>query len=98
MYVNTITNLQKLTTLKKKVVVQKIFDLDSKGFPPRIHDVEDMANRLLTTYDATYVRLHWVSNFVKRQPELRTRWNRPYDYQRAQYEDPKIIGIWFRLF
>ncbi|KAL2885558.1 hypothetical protein HOO65_070020 [Ceratocystis lukuohia] len=39
----------------------------------------------------------WASNFVKRQPDLKTRFNRRYDYQRAKCEDPTIIHDWFRL-
>ncbi len=87
-----------MTALEEKVIVQEVFDLDSRGFPPWMRDVEDMVNRLLATCDATYVGLRWASNFVKRQPELCMRWNRPYDYQRAQCEDPEIIEAWFRLF
>src|SRR6266566_954991 len=52
---DTIANSQKLTTLKEKVVVQEVLDLDSRRFPPRIRNVEDIANRLLTTYDTTYI-------------------------------------------
>ncbi len=95
---NIIANSQKLIMLKKKVVVRKILDLNSQGFPLRIHDIENMVNRLLATYDTTYVGLCWVSNFVKRQLKLCTCWNRLYDYQKAQYEDLKIIKVWFRLF
>jgi len=97
-HATTIANSRKLTALKEEVVVREVFDLDSRGFPPRIHNIEDITNRLLTTYNTTYIGPHWASNFVKRQPELRTRWNRPYDYQKVQYEDLEIIGAWFRLF
>jgi RecB family endonuclease NucS len=31
------------------------------------------------------------------QPSLKTRFNRPYNYQRALCEDPEVIGNWFRL-
>ena len=37
----------------------------------------------------------WVYNFIKRQPELTTRFSRRYDYRRAQCEDPKTIRQWF---
>src|SRR6266699_4518460 len=67
--INIIANLQKLTALEKKVVVQEVFDLDSRRFPLWIYDVEDITNRLLTIYNATYIGLYWVSNFIKRQPE-----------------------------
>ena len=79
-YAIIIANSRKLTTLKKEVVVRKILDLDSQRFLLWIYDIEDIANRLLAIYDAIYVGPCWISNFVKRQPELRTRWNRLYDY------------------
>ena len=54
---DTIPNLQKLTTLKEEVVVRKVFDLDSRRFPPWMYDIEDIANRLLAIYDAKYIGL-----------------------------------------
>ena len=56
-----------------------------------------MANRLLRERDASPVGKRWASNFVKRQPALRTRFNRRYDYQRAQCEDLDAINAWFLL-
>ncbi|KAL2018297.1 hypothetical protein VTK56DRAFT_1001 [Thermocarpiscus australiensis] len=56
-----------------------------------------MANQLLRARDAPPVGQRWAYNFVKRQPELRTRYSRRYDYQRAKCEDPKVIGEWFAL-
>jgi hypothetical protein len=90
-------NSRKLTDLEESVLVQYILDLAAKGFPPRLSIVEDMANRLLATRDAPRVGTRWASNFVKRRPELRTRFQRKYDYQRAKCEDPEIIRGWFEL-
>jgi hypothetical protein len=56
-----------------------------------------MANSLLADRDASPVGKRWAHNFVKRQPELKTRLFRRYDYQRAKCEDPTIIRGWFRL-
>ncbi len=64
-YTTTIANLQKLTTLEKEVVVREVFDLDSRGFPLWIYDIKDIANRLLATYNTTYVGPRWTFNFVK---------------------------------
>src|SRR6266699_6421646 len=89
-----IANSRKLIVLEEKVIVRKVLDLDSRGFPLRMYDIEDMVNRLLTIYDTIYVGPCWVFNFVKQQLKLRIRWNRLYDYQRVQYEDPEIIGVW----
>ena len=59
--------------------------------------MEDMANQLLRARDALDVGKIWASNFVRRQPELRTRFSRKYDHQRAKCEDPKVIREWFAL-
>ena len=56
-----------------------------------------MANQLLYIYDTPPVSKLWAYNFVKRQPELRTRYTRRYDYQRAKCKDPKVVGEWFAL-
>ena len=90
-------NSRKLTDLEESVLVQHILDLATKGFPPRLSIVEDMANRLLAIRDASRVGKHWASNFVKRRPELRTQFQRKYDYQRAKCEDPEVIRGWFDL-
>jgi hypothetical protein len=94
---DTRTNSTKLTELEENAILQNILDLDSRGFPPRLADVGDMANILLAERDAPRVGQRWPSNFVKRHPDLRTRFNRAYDYQRALCEDPEKIGAWFRL-
>jgi hypothetical protein len=59
--------------------------------------VEEMANRLLADRDAPPVGKRWASNFVKRHQELKMRFLRKYDYQRAKCEDLSIIRGWFRL-
>jgi hypothetical protein len=56
-----------------------------------------MANRLLAHRDASPVVKRWAINFIKRQPDLKTRFQRRYDYQRARCEDPTTIRNWFRL-
>jgi hypothetical protein len=73
-------NSRKLTDLEELVIVQYILDLATKGFPPRISIVEDIANRLLVTRDIPRVGTRWANNFVKRRPELRIRFQRKYDY------------------
>ncbi|KAH7471139.1 hypothetical protein FOMA001_g13604 [Fusarium oxysporum f. sp. matthiolae] len=88
---------RKLSDLEEQIIVQFILDLDSRGFPSRLRFVEEMANSLLADRDASPVGKRWAHNFVKRQPELKTRLFRKYDYQRAKCEDPSIIRSWFRL-
>jgi hypothetical protein len=87
----------KLTLVEEEAIVQYVLDLDTRGLPPRLADVEDMANRLLAQRDSERVGKHWTRRFIDRQPALRTRLSRPYDYQRALCEDPEKIGAWFKL-
>jgi hypothetical protein len=84
-------NSRNLTGLEESTIVEYILDLYSRLFPPRLCDVEDMANRLLAERDALRVGKRWASNFVKRQPQLKTRFFRRYDYKRAQCEDPELV-------
>jgi hypothetical protein len=39
----------------------------------------------------------WVYNYTNRHPELKSRYSRRYNYQRALCEDPRIIQPWFDL-
>jgi hypothetical protein len=94
---DTIPNARKLSDLEEQTIVQFILDLDSRGFPSRQRFVEEIANSLLADRNAPPVGKRWAHNFIKRQPELKTRIFRRYDYQRAKCEDPIIIRGWFRL-
>ncbi len=89
-------NSRKLTEIEEIVIVRHILDLDSRAFP-RISDVEDMANRILADRNEQPVGKNWTSNFVRRQPELKTRFNRKIHFQRVQCEDPDAYNAWFRL-
>jgi hypothetical protein len=94
---DTMPNSRKLSELEEDTLLEFIIDLDSRGYPPRLRGVEEMANRLFDDRDAPHVGARWAMNFVKRQPLLRIRFQRRYDYQRAKCEDPTIIRNWFRL-
>jgi hypothetical protein len=94
---NQTANSRKLTDLEESVLVREILDLQARGFPPRLQTVADMADQLRTTRGASRVGTKWIQRFIQRQPELRTRFTRKYDYQRARCEDPAIIQGWFDL-
>ncbi|EGU85277.1 hypothetical protein FOXB_04208 [Fusarium oxysporum f. sp. conglutinans Fo5176] len=88
---------RKLSDLEEQILLRFILEQISRGFLPQIRIIEEMANRLLADRDASPVGKRWAINFIKRQPELKSCYNRRYDYQRAQCEDPTIIRNWFRL-
>ena len=89
--------VQLLTELEEEVLVRHIFDMDERGFAPWLTGVEDMANYILESRGARRVGKLWAHRFVQRRPELKTRFNRVYDFQRALCEDPELIGAWFQL-
>jgi hypothetical protein len=74
--------------------------MDSRGAPPRPSSVREMADLLLAARGSTpviSVGENWVTNFVKRHPNLSSRFLKGYNYERAKCEDPKIIHKWFSL-
>jgi hypothetical protein len=56
-----------------------------------------MANILLAERGGGVVGTKWVYNYTKRHDEIKSRYSRRYDYQRAKCEDPRIIEPWFEL-
>jgi hypothetical protein len=90
-------NLKRLTKLEEEVIVQRVLEESVRGIPSSKADVRDMADRLLRDRNSKPVGKNWVDSFIQRTPELRTRWTRPYDRQRAACEDPAILRPWFTL-
>jgi hypothetical protein len=90
-------NSKRMTKLEEEVIVQRVLDDSLRGVPVSKADVRDMADRLLRDRTGKPVGKNWVDNFIKRTPELRTRWSRLYDRQRAACEDPALIRPWFTL-
>jgi hypothetical protein len=87
----TRANGHKLTKSEEDSLIKWILDLDKRGLPPRPSMVQDMANILLTQYGNQHVGENWVYNLVQRRTELKSRFSRRYNYERAKCEDPKII-------
>lgn len=56
-----------------------------------------MANRLLEKRGPQRVGKNWIDRFIRRRPELRTRFSHAYNYQRALQEDPQVLDAWFCL-
>lgn len=90
-------NGSSLRATEEEVIVKHILELDAQGFPVRHSNLRDMADRLLRSRGAPPVGKNWVTRFINRQPDLRTRFSRKYDYSRAQCEDPALIREWFDL-
>ncbi|KAI2787018.1 hypothetical protein POX_f07371 [Penicillium oxalicum] len=98
--VDTRPNGHKLTLLEEDSLTKWILSMDSRGAAPRPSTVREMANILLAargTNPLLTVGVNWASTFVKRRNELRSRYSKRYDYQRALNEDPKSIKEWFLM-
>jgi hypothetical protein len=88
----------KLTQLEEDSLVDWIISMDSRGAAPRPATVAEMANILLAargSYPPPTVGKNWPSTFINRREEIRSRFSRRYDYQRALNEDPKSLREWF---
>jgi hypothetical protein len=82
----------KHTILEEQALVDKVLDLDARGFPATYARLRDMANLLLTARGSIEVGTCWPAAFVKRRPELKTRFSRKYDRRRALCEDYDTIA------
>ena len=89
--------MTKLTSAEEAAIVRHVLDLDLRGFPPTKALLRHMADKLLEARGGQPTGIRWPDNFIKRTPELKTKWTRRYDRQRALTEDPQIIGTWFDL-
>lgn len=73
--------------------------MSQHGLPLQLSSVHYFAQLLLSAWlkpsqKATIGEL-WVNQFIKRHPELESKYTRQYDYQRAKCEDPGLIKGWF---
>jgi hypothetical protein len=84
-------NSMALRGLEEVAIVRHVLKLLEQGYPPRLANVEEMANDLLWIRNQDLVGKRWAANFVKRRLELIVKFNRKYDYSRALCEDSKVI-------
>jgi hypothetical protein len=89
----------KLTITEEETLRAWLIDMDDRGYPLTPANLQSAANLLLQarTNSTDCVGQNWPSRFIKRQPDLQTRYNRKYDYQRAKCEDPVLLQQWFNL-
>ena len=52
---DTRPKLARLTELEEKTLIRYILDLDTRGFAPRLRDIEDIANIITESRDALRV-------------------------------------------
>ena len=64
-----------LAVNEEKVLVNHILEFAVRGYPPRLRDVEDIANSLLEARHRGLVGGHRARDFVKCRPELQIKFN-----------------------
>ena len=91
-------NCQKLSKTEESTLSTWILDMDKRGLPVQLSTVHHLAELLLSARlpsQPAIIGEHWVNRFIKRHPELKSKYTRKYDYQQAKCEDPNLIQAWF---
>jgi hypothetical protein len=86
---------RKLTAAEEIALIQWIISMDDRGMAPTLAYTRTMADLLLASRGGQPTGENFVRKLVNRHDELKARFSRRYDYQRAQYEDPALINEWF---
>jgi hypothetical protein len=86
-----------MTKPQEDKLVNKLLELDGRGFGATLTLVREMADSILQDAGKPPTGKNWVYRFLKRRPELKTTRSRPYDYQRALCEDPDVLKKWFDI-
>ncbi len=98
---------RKLRPTEETALVQWIESMDDRGMSPTIHYIRQMTDLLVrergssalldvsvtaTPEQDRTVGENWVRRLLDRQPHLKSKYSRKYDYQRALCEDPEKVS------
>ncbi|KAJ5256612.1 hypothetical protein N7478_012716 [Penicillium angulare] len=90
--------------IEEESIENWLLSLDSRGAALNLSMLRDMANILLraqknipSTTTLPSVGKNWPTEFIKRRPNLSSRFSRRCNYKSALSEDPRIIKPWFDL-
>ena len=91
-------NCQKLSNTEESTLSAWILDMAGRGLPLQLSTVRHLAQLLLSARLSSFqpVGECWVKRFIQRHPELKSKYTRKYDYQRAKCEDSQLIKDWFK--
>jgi Tc5 transposase DNA-binding domain len=91
---------RRLTLVQEESLKEWILSMDQRGMLPKIATVRQMASILATQgtkqTNPVTVGQNWVRNFINRHNDLKSKYNRKYDHQRAKCEGPVLIQTWFK--
>lgn len=89
---------QRLTEPEEKAIVKFCFEMDDRGFPPRLDHVKDMALNLEQNRigkEPGPMGKNWISRFLNRHPALASKYSTLLERQRAYSNDPRLIKDFF---
>ena len=90
------SNCQKLSKTEESTLSAWVLDMDRRGLPLQLPIVHHLAQLLVSArIPSATIGENWVNRYIKRHPELKSKYTRKYDYQRAKCEDPGLIKSWF---
>ena len=91
-------NCQKLSDTEESTLSAWILDMAGHGLPLQLSTVCHLSQLLLSACLSSFqpVGACWVRRFIQRHPELKSKYTRKYDYQRAECEDPQLVKDWFK--
>ena len=84
-----------MTPAEENIPFGRVLSLDERGLSPTLPFVRRMANLLQERMPDALTGQHWVAPFVNRHEDLKSKFSRKYDYQRAECEEPEILRGWF---
>jgi len=85
---------QQLTIAEEKAITKWCFEMDDRGFPPRLDMMRDMAAHLelkqLSEKGEPFGK-HWIARFLNRNSSITVKLSCSLEGQRAHANDPRII-------
>ena len=93
-------NCQKLSDTEESTLLAWILHMNKRGLPLHLPIARRLAQLLVSArLPSTTIGENWVNRYVKRHPELKSKYTRKYDYQRAKCEDKEAtirsVYTWF---
>jgi transposase len=91
---------KKLNKSQETVLCEWLERSARHGFPPRQDHIHQMADKLLRESGTSSSKIgkHWVERFLKRNPQYRTRRNKPLDIRRHATHNRRDLATWLKLY
>ena len=75
-----LANGRNFDTTEEQALIDRILELDLRGFPPTKRIIRIMADTLRKQRGNKPIGKNWVDRFIKRIPIIESAWSRSYNY------------------